>query len=177
MKKKSYYDNLREQQQNSTHSRLPTIEGDYQPEVYQAATELSEINSKVASNTPVGKMIDKTHSLAEAMAQLSSFAAKGNKTGILSSSKDIVSLVAKIKEDAKEAMANCVDPKMRAEILNYSIAIENYAVQLKILCAVKASSPDEKDPEAEEQLSLCAKNLANALQNCIKYSEISQLKR
>jgi len=176
--KQEYLESMIREQQEHQSTKLAPITGPYQPELYQAAKEISESleNTHVSPSSPVGKMIEKTQNLAEIMSQLSSHAGKGDKQGILTSSKDIVSIVGKIKEDTKSVINNCKDQRIKNEVINFSIAIENYATQLKILCAVKASST-EPDPEAEEQLTRCAQNLAKAIQNCIKYSEIAQLKK
>ena len=56
---------------------------------------------------------------------------------------------------AKEIAANCTDPRLKHNLLTVVEMVPNMAVQLKILCAVKASS-DDVDPDTINQLVTCA---------------------
>jgi len=68
-----------------------------------------------------------------------------------------------------------LDPETRDYLISMALAAKNFGVQLKILCAVKASS-EGVDKTAEGQLITCAKGLTHAVIEAINYAEIAELK-
>eukprot|EP01130_Rhizamoeba_saxonica_P009025 TRINITY_DN3661_c0_g1_i2.p1 TRINITY_DN3661_c0_g1~~TRINITY_DN3661_c0_g1_i2.p1 ORF type:complete len:692 (+),score=171.99 TRINITY_DN3661_c0_g1_i2:324-2399(+) len=158
---------------------LPTFsvpDGEYQPEVYQAASELNNKAIDCGANieTPVGQMSAISHDLAVSMAELASFAGKGDASGIIDTAKSIQQYIRQILKQAKVAIGECPNEKMKDSIINFMDATENWGVQLKIIAAVKAASEDSVS--AEEQLTKCAQGLSTSIQNCLDAAEMAQLK-
>ena len=60
----------------------------------------------------------------------------------------------------------CNDARLCVDCLRFTMACQNFAVQIKIMCAVKAASSAEeqrKDTAIEDQLVGAATGLANAI--------------
>eukprot|EP01092_Planopodium_desertum_P014973 TRINITY_DN77294_c0_g1_i1.p1 TRINITY_DN77294_c0_g1~~TRINITY_DN77294_c0_g1_i1.p1 ORF type:complete len:208 (+),score=67.85 TRINITY_DN77294_c0_g1_i1:76-624(+) len=126
-------------------------------------------------DTPKGKLNKVAKDIAEAMKMLSDAAISGDKAGIIRAARMISDFVAKIIDNAKQVSATCKDKKTANELMSMAYAAKNFAVQLKILAAVKASI-DGTDPTAETQLVTCANGVANAVVKTIANAEVAQLK-
>lgn len=69
-----------------------------------------------------------------------------------------------------ELANGCKDVRLRNALLAYAAPIKSFAVQMKILTAVKAST-SEDDPSTKQQLVTCAKGIASAVVSSCKAAE------
>jgi len=152
------------------------IEGPVNEAVFQAAQQLdSAVKAKHLDDSPLGKLFAASQSIAADMAALSAFAAQGNKKEMILAARRIADAVKQFVANANKIAAETNDPVLKANILASAQAAGNYAVQLKIVAAVKAAS-DENDPTAETQLISCAQGLCSAVGTCAFSSESATVK-
>lgn len=120
--------------------------------------------------TPEGKVFRASHEIADLMAQLASLAALDDREGMIGTGRKIASSTNAITTYAQPIAAQCTDPTLRGDVLNYSQSAQNYAVQLKILCAVKAASAesDPDDDTVKDQLVTAANGLASSIVSTAK---------
>jgi len=63
------------------------------------------------------------------------------------------------------------------ELRDYGQVTKNFAVQLKILAAVKGGQILEEDPDGIQSLIICSQGVSKNLMEIVKLSQISKLKR
>ncbi|KYQ89602.1 vinculin A [Tieghemostelium lacteum] len=151
------------------------VEGPVNKAVFVAAEEVaSAMEAKVRDGTPLGQLVSYSDDIAQAMAELSSYAAKGDVKGMIMAARKIADCIKQVQANAKKISDNCIDPRLKSAVQNYSDCGGNFSTQLKILCAVKSGSDD--GPAAEEQLVTCARGLSSAVINIVKSAESAILK-
>jgi len=62
------------------------------------------------------------------------------------------------------------------ELRDAAAVAKNFAVQLKILCAVKAGTSQD-DPTAKKSLVICAQGLSKNVINTVHVSQVAKLKK
>jgi hypothetical protein len=76
---------------------------------------------------------------------------------------------------AKEIADSTRDANFARQVVTNADSSQGSAIQLKILCAVKASTADD-DTTAKNQLITCAQGLAAGLTRCVRAGEGALLK-
>ena len=87
--------------------------------------------------------------------------------GILKSALDLTSL-------ARPLSSFCVDKRLQSQMNATLDRVVTMCQQLKILAAVKASSPEDDD--ADSTLITCAKNIIDSMNEALRQSEASSLR-
>jgi len=98
-----------------------------------------------------------------------------SKGELITAARNIAGMVGKIQEISNKISAKCGDPKLKERLLALCRVPKNFAVQLKIIAAVKASS-GENDQAAVHQLVTCAEGVANSVVATVKAAEAASIK-
>jgi len=85
-------------------------------------------------------------------------------------------MVQKINTMIEEACAGCRDPHLCQEMRDAGFVTKNMAVQLKIICGVKANMIIELDPDSTQSLITCCKGMCGSVGEVVKLSQIAKLK-
>eukprot|EP01105_Mastigella_eilhardi_P013260 TRINITY_DN3012_c0_g1_i2.p1 TRINITY_DN3012_c0_g1~~TRINITY_DN3012_c0_g1_i2.p1 ORF type:complete len:1176 (+),score=293.86 TRINITY_DN3012_c0_g1_i2:187-3528(+) len=99
--------------------------------------------------------------LSDWMVRLAIAAKARDGVATIDAGKHIGTLVQQMCLHAKEVALHCADVRVKQQIEAWCGTIQNHAQQLRILCAVKASSTAE-DPTAKSNLIKCTQNIAKA---------------
>jgi len=113
--------------------------------------------------------------IAEQMELLSKAVSANSKTDMIEIARKLAAMIADIQRNATEVANKCTDPTLKAHLLTMSKVPKNFATQLKIIAAVKATGKTN-DPSAAMQLYTCAQGLANSVIQTVKASESASLK-
>jgi Vinculin family len=142
-----------------------------------AARKIDAAVDKLAydESTPKGRIIAAARRIAAEMHRLSKAAHDNSKVDMINSARAISSYVNTLVVDAKAVGAPCKDKRVTRELVSMAQRGRNFAIQLKILCAVKASSSSD-DTTTETQLVTCAKELAHSVVRTIGDAEVAELK-
>jgi len=152
------------------------VVGPVNEEVMHAAMEMaSAVRGKASDDTPLGKLVSFSKSIAEDMAALSAFAAQGNKKEMILAARKIAEAVKQVVSNAQKICSSCSDPVLRGAVSNYANAASNYGTQLKIIAAVKAAG-DDNDPTAEAQLISCSQGLCDGVVGTVKAAEAASIR-
>ncbi len=138
-------------------------------DIKQAAAHL------VVDGSAEGQLFGIAKRIAEEMAKLSAASRAGDNRAIITAARNIANLLADVQKLAAEAAANCTDKRLSETLLTHATAARNFATQLKILSAVKASTPDD-DPTVRVQIGKCAKQLAQSMVKAINAAEVSKVR-
>jgi len=128
----------------------------------------------VVDDTPKGQMFGCAKELGQILGVLSKAAASGNKAEIIKATKEIAATVQKVFALSKNIQ--CAKTSDKETITSHAINAKNFATQLKILSAVKASIK-ETDKTAENQLIACAQQLADNVMAAVKAADVAELKK
>mmetsp|Transcript_28820 Transcript_28820/g.40586 ORF Transcript_28820/g.40586 Transcript_28820/m.40586 type:complete len:941 (+) Transcript_28820:76-2898(+) len=120
-------------------------------------------------------LLDIASSIAKEMELLSLAAKNNSKADMITCAKRIAEMIGKIQGFSTEIANKCTDPILKNQLLSISKVPKNFAVQLKIISAVKATS-GENDNTAKIQLVTCAQGLANSVVQTVKAAESASLK-
>eukprot|EP01111_Echinosteliopsis_oligospora_P005903 TRINITY_DN1966_c0_g1_i4.p1 TRINITY_DN1966_c0_g1~~TRINITY_DN1966_c0_g1_i4.p1 ORF type:complete len:849 (+),score=349.07 TRINITY_DN1966_c0_g1_i4:153-2699(+) len=152
------------------------IEGPVNAAVLQAAQAVEdEVANKAHDDSPMGQLVQTSHSIAEEMAKLSMYAAQGNVKEMIMCARKITELIQKIISNAKNIADTCTDPRLKADVLNYAQATTSFGTQLKIICSVKAAE-EKPDPATENQLVTCAQGISDCVIRAIKAAESASIR-
>eukprot|EP00727_Mastigamoeba_balamuthi_P012394 m51a1_g7778 hypothetical protein (3273) ;mRNA; r:208497-218782 len=113
--------------------------------------------------------------LASCMARLSVSAEQRDGREILRCGRAISAMVRRMAEEAGDVAKGCAHAGTREGLEAQASAARNFAVQLGILCAVKAASENE-DPTAKGNLVKCCKGISAAVMQLVSYEHVSMLK-
>jgi hypothetical protein len=139
-------------------------------------SEASRDSAKKSAPIPEQKnLLAIADGIAEQMEKLAKAAAANNKTDMIEISRTLATMITQIQSFSSEIAAKCTDPTLKAQLLSICRVPKNFAVQLKIIAAVKATGKDN-DPTAALQLVTCAKGLANSVVQTVKAAEAASLK-
>lgn len=122
-------------------------------------------DSGCGDDTPQGRVYRASHEIADLMTELAALAALDDKEGMISTGRKIAASTNAITTHAQPIAAQCSDPVLKGDVINNAQSAQNYAVQLKILCAVKAASTEEDpdDSTVKDQLVTAANGLASSI--------------
>jgi len=140
---------------------------------HQVDKALREVSSPVIAEQK--DLLDIARMIAEEMERLSLAAQSDNKKDMITSARKIAEMITKVQSLSIKIGEKCQDEKLKARLLNICKVPKNFAVQLKIISAVKAASGDN-DKAAEAQLVTCAKGLASAVVETVKAADAASLK-
>ena len=128
-------------------------------------------------------IISLADTLAHLLADLSSFHLRLNDGNSVSAEtkKGFITTASRIRDAAQNltnktrALADaCSDLRLKSQLNGSLDKIMTFVQQLKIIAAVKASSPDDLDSEV--QLITCARNLINAVKTGLRDAESASLR-
>ncbi|RKP17875.1 Vinculin/alpha-catenin, partial [Rozella allomycis CSF55] len=135
-------------------------------ELFVAASNWSEENNPLIRTTnDLGKHIE---NLSETYRD-STF-----KANLIETTKKIVLLTQSIIDYALYIAEHCSDPKLQKHLVEIVERLPTIGVQLKIVCAVKASRPNDLDTET--QIITCAKNIMRTVKDTISACESAYLR-
>jgi len=136
-----------------------------------AANQVSKIAREVKVVTPEQKqLMDLAKNIADEMEKLSLAAQQNSKAGMIAAARNIAGMIAKVQEMSTVIANKCSDQKLKQHLLSICKVPKNFAVQLKIIAAVKATS-GENDHSAEMQLIVCAQGVANSVVQTVKAAD------
>jgi len=146
-------------------------------EVFLAAKEIeSESQKYVQDDTSAGRVVEKATGIGLILQELASLAKIGNPRDIINKTKEIAALVDSISSFINEICATCPDQALNRELKDFGQVTKNFAIQMKILAAVKASRILEDDQEGINSLIICSQGLAKNVNEIMKLSHIAKLK-
>jgi len=146
-------------------------------EVATAAAKLAERMEQLkVDNSAEGKLYSIARSIAIEMEKLSKAAKAKDKRGMIEASRALALASQQYTEQAKAAAESCSDLILKEQIITSAQAARNFAVQLKIIAAVKAADDDDTE-SAKQQLVKCAKGLCKAVVAAVDYAEIAAIRR
>jgi hypothetical protein len=125
--------------------------------------------------SPASMLVFTAAKIAKAMKKLSELSESTDKAGTINQAREIATLTADIVKYANLAGAECSDPKLARELKDAAGVAKNFSIQLKIVCAVKASSGD--DATAQKSLVTCAQGLCKNVVECVDVSRVARLKK
>jgi hypothetical protein len=82
--------------------------------------------------------------------------------------QNLANEVSKVQSVANALASQCADSKVSSPLRRHSRIPKNYAVQLKIIAAVKASNAKEEDAATGWQLNSAAQGLARAVADTLR---------
>ena len=97
------------------------------------------------------RLLDISSSIAKEMELLALAAQKGNKQQMIEIARKIAGMIGQVQELANEICKKCKNDLLREQLQSIAKVPRNFATQLKIIAAVKATS-DQNDTTAEAQL-------------------------
>jgi len=132
--------------------------------------------SNADPNSAAGRLLAGSNKISELMQLLAAAAKAGIKKDIILISRQIAEQVNVITKASGELAATTTDPRLKEDLQSYAAPLKNYAVQLKILTAVKAGTSDD-DKSAKQQLVACAKGIAAGVVLSCRSGESALLKQ
>ena len=145
--------------------------------VMVAAHQVTNFVNKAA--TPVlpeeKTLLEISTDLGKEMEKLALYARQGNKTEMIATAKKIAGMISHIEKLTKEISNKCKNPLLKQQLLQVASAPQNFAVQLKIICAVKDRTSND-DKSASAQLVTCAQGLANSVTQTLSAAHAASLK-
>jgi len=141
----------------------------------QLVTLISE-TKLLEDTTPVGSLVGLANKLARLMQELATLSKNGTKNQIITTARQVASMVDEISKFITEVTKNCRDPILNREMVDMGHVAKNYAVQLKIICGVKAGLLLEEDKDTAQSLIICAKGLCKAVGDVVNRAQIAKLK-
>lgn len=106
--------------------------------------------------------------------QLRISADPATKKAFISAAQQITAQATGVAKSAHPLVKECTDKRLKAQLLGALDKIQTLGQQLKIVAAVKASAPTDRDQDA--QLVACATNLMNAVKGCLRDCESASLR-
>lgn len=148
-------------------------------EIYRAAHKVTQAvnaaDDMPLDGSPASKLIFAASKVATAMKLLSELSETDDKAANINQARQIAALVAEVYKYANEAANDCSDPRLAQELRDTAAVAKNFGIQLKIVCAVKASSGD--DATAQKSLITCAQGLCKNVVNCVDVARVAKLKK
>lgn len=139
--------------------------------------------------SPAGSLVALANKLAKAMEQLAAMSKTGKDSlvllvsSFLGTKQQLIALARQIAELASQIMGlieaacqNCRDPILCQEMRDMGHVSKNFAVQLKIICGVKANLILEEDPTVAASLITCCQGMCKAVGEVVNLSQVAKLK-
>jgi len=142
----------------------------------QQLVTLIEESHLLQDTTPVGSLVGLADKLARMMQELASLSRNGTTNQIITAARQIATMVDEIGKFITEVTKNCRDPILNREMVDTGHVAKNFAIQLKIICGVKAGLLLEEDKDTAQSLIICAKGLCKAVGDVVNRAQISKLK-
>jgi len=131
-------------------------------DVENSVKEAQKKESLVPTVREFKSLLDIAAAIAIEMENLSRAAQMKSKKDMILVARKIAGMIGQIEGFSVDISKKCTDAKLRERLLAISKAPQNFAIQLKIIAAVKTGSGDN-DSSAEAQLVTCAQGLANSV--------------
>ncbi|KAI9094399.1 Vinculin/alpha-catenin [Phlyctochytrium arcticum] len=97
-----------------------------------------------------------------------------SKKAFIASAQAITSEANQVARASSPLIAACTDRRLRSQLVSRTDRIQTLGQQLKIVAAVKASAPQDRDRDA--QMVACATNLMGAVKECLRDCESAALR-
>ncbi|RKO92004.1 Vinculin family-domain-containing protein [Blyttiomyces helicus] len=107
-------------------------------------------------------------------AELTANPSPATKKAFITTAQSITTTSTALAERARILASACTDRRLRAQLLATVERIISLAQQMKIVAAVKASAP--KDRDRDSQLIACAGNIMEAVKACLRECESASLR-
>jgi len=130
----------------------------------------------VADDTAAGSLVGLANELARLMQELAVLSKTGTKEQLIALGRKIAGMVNNIMKLIEDACANCRDPILCAEMRDMGHVSKNFAIQLKIICGVKANMVLGNDPDAAGALITSCQGMCKSVGEVVKLSQIAKLK-
>lgn len=148
-------------------------------DIYRAAHKVAQAvnaaDDMPQDGSPASMLVYTAGKIAAAMKILSELSEGDNKAATIEKAREIATLANDIVKWATAAAAECGDAKLAQELRDAAGVAKNFAIQLKIVCAVKAGSGD--DTTAQKSLVTCAQGMCKNVVECVNVSRIARLKK
>eukprot|EP01113_Clastostelium_recurvatum_P019732 TRINITY_DN2329_c0_g1_i2.p1 TRINITY_DN2329_c0_g1~~TRINITY_DN2329_c0_g1_i2.p1 ORF type:complete len:794 (-),score=283.21 TRINITY_DN2329_c0_g1_i2:96-2477(-) len=150
--------------------------GAYNPSILGFAQDIEKASKKkeLDPNSPLGRLTAFSQQIAAEMAALSAALASGDVKAMIVAARKIAELTKQINTSAKQVAAECNDPRLKANVLNFSTAAQNYSTQLKIIATVTESSAGVI---ADQQLVVACKGLSGFVVQCLDAAQSASVKK
>eukprot|EP01127_Copromyxa_protea_P005406 TRINITY_DN15337_c0_g1_i1.p1 TRINITY_DN15337_c0_g1~~TRINITY_DN15337_c0_g1_i1.p1 ORF type:complete len:1054 (-),score=338.62 TRINITY_DN15337_c0_g1_i1:36-3197(-) len=146
-------------------------------EIYEAAQEVQNITQNLTIDTsPAGSLVALANKLAKAMEQLAAMSKTGTKQQLIALARQIADLASQIMSLIDAACQGCRDPHLCQEMRDMGHVSKNFAVQLKIICGVKANLILEDDPTVAQSLITCCQGMCRSVGEVVNLSQVAKLK-
>jgi len=142
----------------------------------QQLVTLIEESHLLEDTTPVGSLVGLADKLARMMQELATLSRNGTTNQIITTARKIATMVDEIGKFITEVTKNCRDPILNREMVDMGHVAKNYAIQLKIICGVKAGLLLDEDKDTAQSLIICAKGLCKAVGDVVHHAQVSKLK-
>ncbi|KAI8804389.1 Vinculin/alpha-catenin [Cladochytrium replicatum] len=96
------------------------------------------------------------------------------KSAFIKAATDIANRAISLAREAEPLSKVCTDKRLRASLIGSTDRITTLVQQLKIVAAVKASSPADADRDV--QLIACAQNITSSVKMCLRSCEAASLR-
>lgn len=143
---------------------------------HRVAQAVHKIDLDDKDLSPPAMLARAAKKLAEAMKKLSELSKTGSTTEIIMMAREIANFVSEIVKFANRCADECSDPLMASELRDSAAVAKNFAIQLKIICAVKAGTSAD-DPTTKKSLIICAQGLSKNVVNTVNVSQVAKLKK
>lgn len=148
-------------------------------EIYRAAHKVTQAVNAAddlpQDGSPASMLVITAAKVAAAMKILSELSETDDKAANINKAREIAALTNDIHKYANLAASECSDPKLAQELRDSANVAKNFGIQLKIVCAVKASSGD--DATAQRSLITCAQGLCKNVVGCVDVARVAKLKK
>lgn len=146
-------------------------------EIWMDAQDLLETTQAIdIDNSPIGQLVHLAEDLAKLMQQLASLSKTGTKTDIIMLARKVADTITNIHNHIGQVCAGCRDRVLNGDLTAQGNVSKNCAVQLKILCGVKANLVLEDDPDTRQSLVICARGLCKSVNEIVNLSQVAKLK-
>lgn len=149
-------------------------------EIFKAAHKVAQAASSAEGDmpndgSPTSMLVYTAGKMANVMKLLAELAETTDKAAAINKAREIAALTTELHKYANLAANECSDPKLAQELRNAANVAKNFSIQLKIVCAVKASSGD--DATAQKSLVTCAQSLCKNVVECVDIARVARLKK
>jgi len=146
-------------------------------EIFVAATEITNLTAGLDDDaSAAGSLVGLAKLLAKKMQDLAILGKTGKKEDLIALGREIAGLLTNIMKFIEEACANCRDPILCQEMRDMGHVAKNFAIQLKIICGVKANMILENDPDAANALITSSQGICRSVTEIVKLSQVAKLK-
>jgi len=132
------------------------------------------VRQKRGINVENEPAIKSTMAIANNLAKLAESAEKRDKQGVIQAGRDVSANIKKLCKQLKQLANKCPDRKVREEMLRDAMALNNFAIQLKIVASVSAANLDQKG--GHERLVTMATSMTKSVMGCVEQVAVAKIK-